>query len=40
MRMADRAFNPLGFQVLTYRRDAEATTAGAVRFDSAGNPVS
>lgn len=39
MRMADRAFNPLGFQVLTYRRDAEATTAGGVRFDSAGNPT-
>jgi type IV secretion system protein VirB8 len=39
MRMDDRAFNPLGFQVLTYRRDAEAAAASAARFDSAGNPA-
>ncbi|MBC7768931.1 MAG: hypothetical protein H7124_09095 [Phycisphaerales bacterium] len=34
MRMEDRFINPLGFQVLQYRRDAEATTAGSVRLDS------
>jgi type IV secretion system protein VirB8 len=37
MSMADRALNPLGFQVLTYRRDAEATGGATVRLDSAGN---
>ncbi|WP_419254646.1 virB8 family protein [Caulobacter sp. ErkDOM-YI] len=39
MRMADRATNPLGFQVLTYRRDAEAVGAGTARFDSMGNVI-
>lgn len=37
MTMGDRALNPLGFQVLTYRRDAEATGATSVRLDGAGN---
>lgn len=36
MKMDDRFLNPLGFQVLSYRRDAEATAAGTVRLDQAG----
>lgn len=34
MRMEDRFINPLGFQVVQYRRDAEATNAGSVRLDA------
>ncbi len=33
MRMEDRFLNPLGFQVLSYRRDAETVAPTPVRFD-------
>ncbi|MDR3508367.1 MAG: VirB8/TrbF family protein [Caulobacteraceae bacterium] len=33
MRMEDRFLNPLGFQVLRYRRDAETIAPTPVRFD-------
>lgn len=36
MRNGDRYLNPLGFQVIQYRRDAESTNAGSVRLD---NPI-
>lgn len=38
MRMEDRFTNPLGFQVLSYRRDAESVAGAAVRLDPAPNP--
>jgi type IV secretion system protein VirB8 len=34
MRMEDRFTNPLGFQVLRYRRDAETSTVASVRLDA------
>ena len=38
MKMGDRFLNPLGFQVLSYRRDAEALAAGSVRLDAGVAP--
>jgi type IV secretion system protein VirB8 len=39
MTMGDRFLNPLGFQVTSYRRDAETAPGVAVRGDSAGAGV-
>jgi type IV secretion system protein VirB8 len=37
MRMEDRFLDPLGFQVLSYRRDAESLAPTPVRFDGQGS---
>lgn len=36
MKMGDRFLNPLGFQVVSYRRDAEAVAPASVRIDAMG----
>ncbi len=38
MRMEDRFTNPLGFQVLSYRRDADTVAGSAVRLDQGRTP--
>lgn len=39
MRMEDRLINPLGFQVITYRRDAEAAPVAAAPAPEAPQPI-